>query len=989
MGQLPPGARIDDRYRIVGPLGAGGMGVVYRARDEKLGRQVALKMLPKDRVGDEKARARLRREARAAAALEHPGIAAVYDVGEAEDGGTYLVMELVRGRSLRDRMRESDLTREAILSVIGQVADTLDHAHASGVIHRDIKPENIMVRDDGRACLLDFGLVKDLGPAVAETVAGDTPTEEHLTKEGTLIGTLSYLAPEQARGRGVGPRSDQFALATTAYEALAGQLPWDGENAAAVLAQILVDDAPPPSSLESTLPLATDRVFARALAKSADDRFESCTELAEALARSFDPSARAAEITPSSTAAPSTETSGAAPWVPWAVGGGGVLAIALAVGLLWDAPGGGPDPDPTPVALGAEATVACPVLDASGVQEPSAWLGVMAAHQTCERLTWWLGGDPARTRVPAELIGLPEVAGDDFPEDPWIEDGVAERTRQAARELDGWIDGRVVRDDDGAFVVELALRAPGVDAPLAQSRGEAEVLYLAVAQAVDALAEDDALPTAERLDEAIAPYVGTDDIGVALAHSWDLGHAALSGIGAREACHRLIARREALGPTEGDVRRSCLRLGVAEAEALQRPALDRSSIAALALTAAEQELPEQEARAIAAELAEARGEATHPFARATIAKGEIMIWERLGDFDRARDLLLTTVRDTPRDWFLRVHLVRAMLRTPGAYAATRALAAWSPDRPEAWRTLALPLRGAERSIPWLRRAYLAGGALPIYGIYLSHALIGNGHPQEVRAIAARYATSGESSRVAGEYLRARVEAMDGRFGRAFERMLAVLLERDSLGRFLDGDTECVEFLMQLATLLGRDAEAADPLAQRFVLAEPHRLMVDQPHYEIPAIAVCMRASEALATPCLARLRALREAQAARAGRAATAEALLTGAEAYVSGDREAAVRAWRPLVRRGNSLLFNDAFEPAGELGLLDRHLAILVQNEQFGGLSHVHPMAARRAAVRGEHDRARALAEATIRAWGTADVELRQVDEMRALLASLPDSGD
>ncbi|HBQ17601.1 MAG TPA: serine/threonine protein kinase, partial [Myxococcales bacterium] len=129
MEQLPANALVGERYRVVGPLGAGGMGVVYRARDEKLGRLVALKTLPKDRIGDSKARARLVREARSAAALEHPGIAQVFDVGETEDGGAFLVMELVRGESLRARMEDDALDRDALLECLGQVADALDHAH--------------------------------------------------------------------------------------------------------------------------------------------------------------------------------------------------------------------------------------------------------------------------------------------------------------------------------------------------------------------------------------------------------------------------------------------------------------------------------------------------------------------------------------------------------------------------------------------------------------------------------------------------------------------------------------------------------------------------------------------------------------------------------------------------------------------------------------------------------------------------------------------
>ncbi|MCB9594183.1 MAG: serine/threonine protein kinase [Sandaracinaceae bacterium] len=994
MGTLEPGTRIDQRYRVMGPLGAGGMGVVYRARDEKLGRLVAIKTLAKELVDSEKARARLKREARAAAALEHPGIAQVYDVGESEDGSSYLVMELVRGRSLREVMREGPIERATLLEIIRQIADALDHAHRSGVIHRDIKPENIMVREDGRACLLDFGLAKALGVATADTIAGDTPTEvEHLTKEGALMGTLSYLAPEQARGKGVGPKSDQFALATTAYEALAGQLPWDGQNAAAVLAQILVDDAPPPSSLESSLPLSTDRVFARALAKEPEQRFDDATAFARALIDSFDDSVDREPAAPAATTAPLppiAPATGAAAWLPWVVGGGAVLALALAVGLLWEHDPR-PDPEPVVTALGDDAVIGCPLVEASGVEAPSSWLGAMVADQVCERLLWRLGGDPARTRFPAELVELELVADDDFPEDPWVADGVTERTLTAARALDGWIGGRVTRTAEDTFTVDLELRTASNPEPLATAHGEGGALHRAVAEAVDAIAASDALPTRTTLVEDIAPWVGTDDVEIALGIHYDLGYGTLSGVGAEAACRMLIERRDALGPTTGEVQRSCTRAGAEGVERLHPPPLDRSSPAALALTAPEnvEGMEPPEARALAEELATARREATHPYARATLAKGEVQIWQQLGDLDRARDLLLTAARELPHDWFLRVHLVRLMLGSEGAYAATRALAAWLPGRPEAWRTLALPVHRLDRSIPWLRRAYLSGGELPLYGIYLSHALLKTDRREEVRAIAARYATGDPDLRIAGEYLRARVEMSEAHFGRAFDRMASALAERDRLGDFLYGDTDCVETLMSLASFLGREHEAADPLAERFVLAEPHRLMVSEPHYEVSAIAICMRASEPLVQPCFARLRALREDRAARAGRRSTAEALLAGAERYVQGDDAGAVRAWRRLVRNGHTLIDPEAFVRASELDLLDTLLAALMDRNEFAGIHPAWAFAARRAVARGDTARARELASRVIEAWGAADVPVPAVADMRALLAELPPSSE
>ncbi len=514
--ELEPGTRIDGRYRIVGPLGEGGMGVVYRARDERLGRQVALKTLPAARVGDAQARARLVREARAAAALEHPGIAQVYDVGETEDGGAYLVMELVRGTSLRRAM--AALSRDRILELLEQIANALDHAHANGVIHRDIKPDNVMVRDDGRAVLLDFGLAKDVGVGTAETIAPDTPTvdADFATKEGMLVGTLTYLAPEQARGKDVGPRSDQFALATTAYEALFGRLPWDGTNTAAVLAQILVDEPPPPSSLDSALAPAVDRVFARALAKRPEERFESATAFVRALRESFDepaapPPRPSSPPAISASAATKAAPAGLSRIVASVVVG---LGVAVAISVFWASSG---EPGATEAAaLGDAAVIGCPLLEAEGPEPPAGWLGAMAADLACARMTWHLGGDPARTRAPAELLGLPALAGDDFPADPFSASDARDRTLASARELDGWIDG-VIRLDDGRSRVVLRLHTQGGEV-VAEAEGSGDALYIAVGEAVDALAASEGVPRRERLDPAIAPWTGLERTSTAILY---------------------------------------------------------------------------------------------------------------------------------------------------------------------------------------------------------------------------------------------------------------------------------------------------------------------------------------------------------------------------------------------------------------------------------------------------------------------------------------
>jgi serine/threonine-protein kinase len=248
------------------------MGEVVRAHDVKLDREVAVKLLPAKACGDERARARLVREARAAAKLQHPGIIHVYDVGETDDGGAFLVMELVRGKSLRTVLEGGGAPASVTIRVIVECARALAFAHRAGSVHRDVKPENVMIREDGRAALLDFG--------IAKSIAADAAT---LTDEGVVMGTPAYLAPEQARGEELDGRADQFALAVTAYEALAGRTPWRGTSVAAVVAEILRDDPPPVSSVRNDLPRALDAVLARAMQKRAADRYPDLDAFADAL----------------------------------------------------------------------------------------------------------------------------------------------------------------------------------------------------------------------------------------------------------------------------------------------------------------------------------------------------------------------------------------------------------------------------------------------------------------------------------------------------------------------------------------------------------------------------------------------------------------------------------------------------------------------------------------------------------------------------------
>ena len=278
------GVVIAGRYELGSQLGIGGMGVVWRGRDRRLARAVAVKVLSQSSVGSEVARTRLIREARAAAALEHEGIIRVYDVGETDDGGAFLVMELIRGRSLRAVLESRSMKLGTRVAVIVQAARALHFAHEAGIVHRDVKPDNIMIREDGRVTVVDFGVAKPLSAelaVIAGTVAG-TPPGATLTGPGQLVGTPAYLAPEQARGLDVSAATDQFALAVTAFEALTDKRPWTGSCFSEVIASLL-RDAPLTISEAAPLPIELDEVFNRALAKEPDDRFHDIGAFADAL----------------------------------------------------------------------------------------------------------------------------------------------------------------------------------------------------------------------------------------------------------------------------------------------------------------------------------------------------------------------------------------------------------------------------------------------------------------------------------------------------------------------------------------------------------------------------------------------------------------------------------------------------------------------------------------------------------------------------------
>src|SRR5499426_1874115 len=274
------GARFN-HYEIISPLGAGGMGEVWRARDTRLNREVAIKVLPASFAQDPDRLLRFEQEARATSALNHPNILTVYDIGDYE-GAPYIVAELLEGEELSELIKQGAIAQRKAVDYARQVSEGLAAAHAKGVVHRDLKPENLFVTNNGRVKILDFGLAK-LYPQQFSGIDKDAPTQKRITDPGVIMGTVGYMSPEQVRGQDTDHRSDIFAFGVILYEMVTGRRAFRGDSAIEVMNAILKEEPPELGEMGMAIAPGVEKVVRHCLEKKPEHRFHSAHDLGLAL----------------------------------------------------------------------------------------------------------------------------------------------------------------------------------------------------------------------------------------------------------------------------------------------------------------------------------------------------------------------------------------------------------------------------------------------------------------------------------------------------------------------------------------------------------------------------------------------------------------------------------------------------------------------------------------------------------------------------------
>jgi serine/threonine protein kinase len=1020
------------RYRIVKRLGAGAMGAVYEAIDQTTARPRALKIMHPHAAPREHLRARFRVEAQVAGQVGSPFLVDVLNAGVDETTDTpYLVMELLRGEDLAQRVaRDAPLLPEVVVELLADVARGLDAMHALGIVHRDLKPSNLFAealgQDRVRVKILDFGIAK-----IVEEMAGGEST--------AAAGTPLYMAPEQFRGRHVTGAADIYAFGMIAFTLLVGEPYWRDERdefPAPVMFALAVAKGPRQASSERAakhhvaLPIAFDRWLERASSADAAQRFRSAGAAVVALAEALgvpapelavtpevttrtrdhggdegardagrtasDASAHGATTTrqdePSDTPTVTPRTSAAPAETKPTSRATRALAGLVAASIAAAAAVVVTRPSPSPLATG-ESILACPILEASGIDEPAGWLGAAAAATACERARVILGGRTDRTRIPAELLDLPKHPVDDYPLDPFAAPDARARSIAAAKaRASAYLDGSVRRDAVG-FRVELVLRRPD-GSEIGRASAGSPALYRAVRDAMSPLVAKQMVPEAKAIDPTVAAFSGARDLHGALALV-DLTLAFAHNAGTlNDEC----ARAESAGLSDlmrAAVRFQCAYATGAPTKDVALPPPDTSSVASRITHARLRHMISRvDEPSVVADLRGLFDHEPSAWGRSTIAATGSCLLQSTST-ERASELSFQAIQAEPKNptgefcapWG---QLLAMTLETASAPSVVHAMQAWTPWDGNAWLYQTSLPATATSPRAFAARAYLLSpNDAYVAGLFADY-LLKAGAREEARGVALALLAAGSPvDRAEGDLLLVRVDASEARFGAALGRARrAMEISSDDVGWVRVQRLEIAWRAVELANVLGRASEVADLVVARFLEPEPPPL--DGANITVPMRlpAICARASTPVALRCFARFSQLRPRLSG--GIIPETAAFADGAERYVRGDFQGAARAFRPLLRDPGLLaemlsdIMESTFEHTGESELVERlEAAALRQPTELNGGSLAMARAAKRAAQRGNHEQARSLAKRVVAAWSVADETVPAVEEMRRLLAS------
>jgi hypothetical protein len=637
---------------------------------------------------------------------------------------------------------------------------------------------------------------------------------------------------------------------------------------------------------------------------------------------------------------------------------------------------------------------------ASGVAEPSGWLGAAAANVACRRAGIVMGGRLDRVLVPAELLDLPRQPTDDFPRDPYGAADARDRAITAAKERARlWLDGRVEKTADGFHVALVARDDDGDDE--ARGEGSGHHVYIAVREAMAPLVKADAIERADAIDHEVAEWTGVKDVDLALA--WDDWHDSLasSPVSTREEVAKLAARRSELGALWPAVQWESQLPELVELDAFDPVTVDRSSPAAFARSAVSYAVttPGADAAALGAEAAKMREAERSPLGRRTLLVAQSFLAVAGGQMERATELMLGELREEPRSDHAWEVPFNCMQGKPNVAPLSRAFAAWMPEDHAAWNGISTgdtaALKDATARIPFARRAYEISPDFPPWGDTFGKQLVEAGRPEEARSIATAMLAVGPFMDPAAQSILVLVDASEVHFAAAVKRGKEALDRVDRFGTQV-GDWYLIDALAAAATTAGLGTAVGDDFATRFVLPEPPRLAHGAffgGALVLSAADACVLASRDVAGRCLRKLRKLVEAHYFPNAPSTTPQ-YLDGVAHWADGDARGAAAAWRPLVAGhaadagygANAIarLGPLAFEAAGERALAEKVDAwsLATGFDRFGGASAADVRAARRALARGDRGEARDLAQKVVDAWSAADVPVPAVAEMRALLA-------